>query len=485
MPRRPIVLIHGYSANSTAFASWHRILQGWGYSPNDIHVCNYVSLSDEVTIADLARGFEDALQGQPGLDEGEAFDAIVHSTGMLVLRSWLALAPERRARLKHLVGLAPASFGSPLAHKGRTYLGRAIRGNPVEGPDFREAGDKILSALELGSKYTWELAHKDLLGSERFYGDSGLPFVSVFCGTDGYKGIMSVVNEPGTDGTVRLAGAALNTRKIEIDLRDSVKFGKRERYRVADWSNANIPVVPVARLNHGTIMSAPTAELQELVRAALGVQTTDDYEAWLERVSRHSESVQRESWQQIVFRVVDENGTAVDDYFIDFHYRQGEEWKSLGEAMDKEKKLAVHPYTDDPSYRCFHFDTSKLPEAAEEWAMTVHAFTGTAYVESRGWVEAGLVRRAKAVNAVAAIFLPRQRNKVEFFHPHTTTLVEITIDRAPAVAPTDRPVSFVDTERRLAAREDAERAERELQKREDELRRNGRMDEIVAGWKKE
>src|SRR5690606_2118785 len=136
---------------------WREILAGWGYGEDLIHVCNYVSLSDEITIPDLARAFDKALRSQPGLDAGDPFDAIVHSTGMLVLRTWVLEFPESRSRLKHLVGLAPASFGSPLAHKGRSYLGRAIRGNPVKGPDFREAGDQILDALELGSPYTWDL----------------------------------------------------------------------------------------------------------------------------------------------------------------------------------------------------------------------------------------------------------------------------------------------------------------------------------------
>jgi len=45
---------------------------------------------------------------------------------MLVVRSWLVAdrdkQSERLKRIKHLVAFAPATFGSPLAHKGRGVL---------------------------------------------------------------------------------------------------------------------------------------------------------------------------------------------------------------------------------------------------------------------------------------------------------------------------------------------------------------------------
>ena len=140
MSRRPIVFIHGYSANGAAFDAWMDVLQENGYSKDDIHVLTYESLSNEITIDDIAEGFDQALAGQVGLDNGEEFDAIVHSTGMLVLRSWITRSDHRRGRLRHLIALAPATFGSPLAHKARGWLGSALKGNRIEGPDFREAG---------------------------------------------------------------------------------------------------------------------------------------------------------------------------------------------------------------------------------------------------------------------------------------------------------------------------------------------------------
>src|SRR6266571_4469480 len=114
MARNPIVLVHGYSDEGASFKVWERILEERGYDVAMIHACSYRSLTNEVTIKDIAEGFDRALRSRAGLSEDEPFDAIVHSTGMLVMRAWLTAYAGRRDRLKHLIGLAPATFGSPL-----------------------------------------------------------------------------------------------------------------------------------------------------------------------------------------------------------------------------------------------------------------------------------------------------------------------------------------------------------------------------------
>src|SRR6202008_4567758 len=145
----------------------------------------------------------------------EPFDAVVHSTGMLVIRAWLTTYAARKSRLKHLIALAPATWGSPLAHKGRSWLGSLFKGSKdPRSPDFLEAGNEVLHGLELGSQFTWDLAHLDLFGEDTFYGKTkSTPYVLLFCGDQPYRGIRELVSEPGTDGTVRLAGCSLNSRK--------------------------------------------------------------------------------------------------------------------------------------------------------------------------------------------------------------------------------------------------------------------------------
>ena len=121
-----------------------------GIAVTDLNICTYISLNNEITIKDIAEGFDRALRLQPGLDADQPFDAIVHSTGMLVIRAWLtnygASVSDngRLRRLKHLIGLAPATWGSPQAHRGRTWMGASsgprfvtlIRQSRSSGPAF-------------------------------------------------------------------------------------------------------------------------------------------------------------------------------------------------------------------------------------------------------------------------------------------------------------------------------------------------------------
>src|SRR6202012_3082941 len=86
---RRLVLVHGYSASAQAFHPVRDMLKQLpgGKQIVDINICNYISLNNEITIKDIAEGFDRALCLQPGLNNGEEFDAIVHSTGMLVVRA--------------------------------------------------------------------------------------------------------------------------------------------------------------------------------------------------------------------------------------------------------------------------------------------------------------------------------------------------------------------------------------------------------------
>jgi pimeloyl-ACP methyl ester carboxylesterase len=136
---RPLVLVHGYSASGAAFDAVRDELRARGVAAVDINICTYVSLNNEITIKDLAEGLDRAFRLHPVLkNDQQEFDAIVHSTGMLVLRSCLTnynLSTQnnpRLQRLKHLIGLAPATWGSPQAQKGRSWLGALVKGAPVQ-----------------------------------------------------------------------------------------------------------------------------------------------------------------------------------------------------------------------------------------------------------------------------------------------------------------------------------------------------------------
>ena len=467
---RPLVLIHGYSAEGKDFENLKQALVSRGIDSKDIDICNYISLNNEITIKDIAEGLDRALRSHPVLgNETADFDAIVHSTGMLVLRAWLANAGPpatnaRLQRLKHLVGLAPATWGSPQAHKGRTWLGAMVKGNRQLGPDFLNAGDRVLEGLELGSKFTWDLAHLDLLGAEPFY-DKGnnSPYVAVFIGNTPYEGLASLANDPGTDGTVRWAGCSLNARKITIDL-TRIPVTNASRLSITPWADSrlDIPMIAVDGRNHGSLVSDPEPGMVDLVAAFLkggdpGGETPD---AWLvraqkygeaalprmktnpgaagaglegeakklvERLLGHSAEAEFEGWQQFVVLACDERGDGIPDYMIEVLTQQPDgEWAPF-QAMSTD----VHPYGPDPSYRCFHVRLpAGLSGGGVKLRARINASTGTELLAYQGYSSEPQQLGATA-EPVEIDLDDLGPGNGSMFCPFTTTLIQIVLNREP------------------------------------------------------
>jgi pimeloyl-ACP methyl ester carboxylesterase len=433
MARNPVVLIHGYSDKGASFKNWSQILRNAGFQT---HICTYQSLTNEVTVKDLAEGLDRALKTCAGLEEGEDFDAIVHSTGMLVLRSWLTTYPKRRDRLKRLIGIAPATFGSPVARMGRSWLGAIVKGNRQEGPDFLEAGDKILDALEIASPFTWDLAHKDMFCDPEFYGpDRSTPYVFVFCGTDMYSGFRRFVSSPGTDGTVRIAGCGLNARKFRIDLSRAPERSGRgdERITISRNKTIDLPVWPIKGLTHGTIISDPTPELQDLVLKALRVERLsqqspgdDSYNSWFQTAKKVTDPA-RESigqWQQFIVHAVDERGDPINDYQIELYS------KATGDTLDLQLDPDIYKY--DTSYRAYHVDVRDLVDMHGQVYVKIMAKSGSALVDYHGTGGERMNRDdGEGVwDAIVEITVSTEDGQ-NFFQPLTTTLIELVLNRDP------------------------------------------------------
>lgn len=442
MAKHPVVLVHGYSDKGESFKGWRTLLAAAGHDARTIHVGNYVSLSNEVSLKDIAEGFDRALK-EAGLDDTAPFDAIVHSTGMLVVREWLAgtsgaagsprVAAERQGRLKRLVGLAPATFGSPMAHKGRSWLGAMFKGGRQLGPDFMEAGDQVLAALELGSQYTWDLAHRDFLAESAVYGKSAsTPFPFLFVGLEDYGWLRRAVTEPGTDGTVRWSGVGFNSRKITIDL--TVEPSRRKRVQIEPWKNTAVPLVFLSGLNHASILTEPSRELQQMVLAALAVSSGPDYERWCKRHQAANAATLKAAratrWQQFVIHAVDERGDGIKDYFVEIGTVGPRGFSALA-AFD----LDVHAYKNDRSFRCFHVNLDKLPKNLGGMAMRVIAESGTELVAYHGFDSShGALARPREAgkwDAVLEFDEDLGRDDIRFFFPYTTTLMEVKLNREP------------------------------------------------------
>jgi hypothetical protein len=428
---RPVVLIHGYSDRGESFGAWKQLLDARGFRTE---VCSYESLVNEITIKDIAEGFDRALREQTGLREQEPFDAIVHSTGMLVMRAWLTTYVASRDRVKHLIGLAPATFGSPLAHKGRSWLGAIFKGRKELGPDFLEGGDLVLEALELGSAHTWQLAELDMVGAQATYGHSNrTPYAFVFCGNRGYSGLKSLIGAPGTDGTVRWAGCALNTRKFVLDLtRDPSRPTSEGRADCEPCGNVEIPLHLVDGLDHTTILSRPSDDLVELVASALQVSSADQYDAWLRSARRATGRArdQIEEWQQFVVRAVDERGDPIRDYNLQILGGDGERLEPF--------HADVHVYSGDKSLRSFHVNLSKLAKPhPRTLRLKIIASSGTRFVAYHGVgseklpVSGSPPARDGKWDAQLDISSIIGDERLRFFFPFTTTMIELKLNREP------------------------------------------------------
>lgn len=443
MNGRKLVLIHGYSDQGPSFNAWADKLRARGFDAEAINICNYISLNNEITIPDIAEGLARAAANL-GWAENQEFDAIVHSTGMLVIRAWLANNPARSAYLKHLIGLAPATWGSPLAHLGRSFLGAIVRGNKQFGPDFLNAGDRILDALELGGKFQWDLSGRDLFGATPlFTTDANSPYVAVFIGNQAYAGIKELTDKPGTDGTVRWAGCSLDARKIMVDLRKASMLQSRSQMLPWPPQRLDIPMFAVAGKNHTTLLMEPEDDLVDIIADFLQVSSEDEYDDWVQQTKiwntdalqqmTHDKDGPFDGWQQFVLHVIDEYGEPVPDYAVDLYSADptGLEGDALTAIEVTNFDLDVHTYKADASFRCFHvrLPLNSTGNGVGALWLRLAASSGTDLITYQGYTPA-----SKSITAESPVILNISHlgsGDDALFCPFTTTLVEIQLNREP------------------------------------------------------
>lgn len=230
----PVVLIHGYSSEGTTDdsrdLSYSDIAAIYGKLPErlaamnipviPIDVSRWISLDDGVSIDDISLGFERAIRSREHRDDLKGgFNAIIHSTGALVMRNWVRRHVKpggRDFRLKRLIHLAGANWGSGWAHIGQSQVSRFFR--MVQGA---RPGQKVLEALELGSDWAIDLHTHFLENGRKMLEDYG---VLEFCiiGTETppnplyLLAPMRYAKEDGADGVVRVSAGNLNWQYIEI-----------------------------------------------------------------------------------------------------------------------------------------------------------------------------------------------------------------------------------------------------------------------------
>ncbi len=394
------VIIHGWSDCSASFRSLRDYMITHGVSNIDtIFYGDYESREDNVTFDDVVDGLNDEFLRLGFIDaDGRRLNdlnVIVHSTGGLVIRHWIAryyLSAGRsisECPVRKIVMLATANFGSPLAHRGKSFLGQVFKGRWKIG-DLFEVGRVLLDGLELGSPYQWNLAHRDLLGPTPPFTADNIQ-LTVLVGSQDYTGLRGWVNKPGTDGTVVIAGTSVDTVKFVLDCcspqREGAEYAPYVWHRTDHSGDFAFAVLPV--LDHGSIVDVVGKSDDDVVGPivveALKIPDAPRFRDFQDRLEKqtavsYGSSEGPKAFQQFLVHVVDDQGNPVRDFTLEFFIRKASRAKAG--VVTTTKRLAAedalsrranellmcefHQHSADSSYRRFLLHPASVRELVAE-----------------------------------------------------------------------------------------------------------------------
>jgi pimeloyl-ACP methyl ester carboxylesterase len=391
---RQVLIIHGWSDTSRSFHALATFLAGHDYAPKLLWLGDYISRYDDVRVEDVGKRMGEVIADMSKAGElDKSFDVIVHSTGGLVAREWLTSwyrGGVEQCPMKRTVMLAPANYGSKLAATGKSFLGRIVKGYD----NWFQSGKAMLNDLELSSPFQWALAQRDVLqmpgaDSNRYYGKDGVwPFVIV--GTHPYaSALRQIVNENGSDGTVRVCAANLNARGVTFDFRETDL-----KKLVTVWGSrleADVPLAVLPTRTHGSIIDPDRADkdnqekipespdekrqLGELVLQALGCRDFDEYRsihaAWdaiseqttARRAGADDQNAEYfHQYMQMNACVVDDQGHPVDDYFLEFFSSESKRNDDANVYLHRNVLESVKKNSEFAYLRNLYFDRTDLVE---------------------------------------------------------------------------------------------------------------------------
>lgn len=372
-PKRPVVVLHGYSDHAASFEKLAGFLKENGFNVIQIWLSEYKSMNDEITIQDLGEAMGQALARENIATTKHSFDLICHSTGGLVVRAYLKhyfYGKPELCPIKHLLMLAPANFGSPLAKLGKSMLGRLTKG--WDWDHVFETGTEILSSLELASPISWRLAEHDLFDSRNAIFRKSNVYTTILVGSDAYDGLKSIGHENGSDGTVRVSTANLNASAFAL------KFSESGDPQIEEVRKYYDPIAfgVLFKKNHTSIIhpEGGDPELGRLIIASLTIGTDEDYDQHVKDLAEvteltfargikdKDEEIQERyhDYQTLVTRVHDQYGNWINDYFLEFFQETDSAEDETMQKMHKEVLEKVTKNETNASHRSFHFDLTDL-----------------------------------------------------------------------------------------------------------------------------
>lgn len=454
-----LVLIHGWSDCSASFKALKQSLVGL-FSEKDIYFVDYESREDHLTFDDVVDGLRDQLRVQKliGSDDtaraGDELNVIVHSTGGLVVRDFISRYYSHRldaCPVKRVIMLAPANFGSPLAHLGKSTLGSFMAGRKELG-NFFDTGKQILSGLELGSSYQWELAARDVLHKTQFFSSKSIQ-ATVLVGLAKYDGIKQAVNRPGTDGTVVIAGTNLNSVKFCFDF-STGSYNWDHHQTISESAFGIIPGV-----NHSTIVEGACDkehDVHKFIVRALSTKNEQDFDnlrndlAAFSADSYKSSKPEESQYQQFMVRVVDDFDHAITDYRIEFFVSRRDDITKtkdtkfglldLGKLTDPLRKASdeisyticdeFHEYSNDASYRRFLVDNKRVRDKLAEVKKTIGEDVLLTIKLHLPKVDDGIKYQSEKLENIVIYDLEHKyEGEPAIFFPNTTTLLEFRVNR--------------------------------------------------------
>ena len=483
-----LFIIPGYSDEDFSFLPLRNLLVHEKlYKEENIYSIEYASLDNQADFRDFADRLDDiynALTEDGKIDA--RIDVLAHSTGSLVVRSWLYLRRKRqKARnqkidlpVEHLFLFAPANFGSDLAKIGQSPL-NALRATftklnrtatLIGNQDPFETGKKVLQGLEPASPLQWELSLFDL-HEQTYFGEHDLskeicfPFVFAagkFADESLESFFVSQLRKDGTDNTVRIAGTSLNTRKcilranhnppVEWDEEwlDDIEPRKRRKFEdiaFAIFGNydhcgiINDKGKCKPRDINSSLRLPDDWEPLKFLKQAKEIDSPEKYKELSQefRNKTNDYKYSRDSiFQQFFFKVIDDTGAEVTDYFIKFCvYDANIDLNAVDPKTNKPHKSDenltkkfiesfgsgndFHVHSVNPSHRALMIDIKKNLEfikTLQDKKIVMEVIAKSPY---------------RGVSFPDAKFVIYQKqpdnNSPNFFFPYTTTLVEIIIDR--------------------------------------------------------
>ncbi len=323
---KDVLLLHGYNVTSTkTYGVLPQRLKSLGYKVKNVYLSKYVTLDDDLTLADIVRGFQAALVDVYGPKfESQEFACITHSTGGLVARAWIDTyygAKMKALPMTHLIMLAPPTNGSRLANLGKSKLSRL---RSILGV---EPGLRILDDLELGSAFQWDL-NSSWMRKKLHHADGFYPFVITGQWVDKkmWDVLAPATYERGSDGVVRAAAANLNMQKFTIH-----SNGAKPLHEVMQAVAFYVaPKTAHTGDDFGIMMGVPAKgghAVLSAIDAALQVKDRKSYVALETDFALKTREVQNNElfydgsplnrYCQLVFRITDDSGNNLTDYAIE------------------------------------------------------------------------------------------------------------------------------------------------------------------------